>query len=110
MKRRSKAAQNEATAKNYMTHISNVQMKGIISESIKAVLNESGYDEFDGYDDDLEYDKVFDDAYHYIMANNPKVMSWRGIADALGYRLETIGQNDMETLKDAIQDAMAEAE
>ena len=28
---------------------------------------------------------------------------------AIGFRLETIGPNDMETLKDAIQDAMMES-
>lgn len=84
-------------------------MDKIISESIKQVLKEN-YKDFDGYDNDLDYDSVYEEACHFIATQNPKIMSWTGIAKAIGFQLKTIGPNDMETLKDAIQDAMADTE
>ena len=80
----------------------------IVKESVKRVVMEGSFDDFDGYDNDLDYDTVYEEACHFIRTNNPGVMSWRGIAQAIGFKLNTIGPNDMETLKDAIQDAMCE--
>jgi hypothetical protein len=85
------------------------KLNRLVKESIRKVLNED-YDDFDGYDNDLDYDNVYDEAYQYLVSNNPKIQSWREIAMAIGFRLETVGPNDMETLKDAIQEAMMEHE
>ena len=58
------------------------------------------------YDNDLNYENVYDSALDYITKYKPGVQSWREIASAIGYRMNTIGPNDMELLKDAIEDAM----
>lgn len=68
------------------------------------MCNESTFE----HDDDLTYDSVFDQACHYISNSDSEGMDWRDIATGIGFRLETCGPNDMETLKDAIEDAMAE--
>lgn len=82
------------------------KLREAIMESVKNFLNEG----FSGYDNDLDYDTVYDEAYHFITTQNPKIQSWRGIAQAIGFRMETIGPSDMETLKDAIEDAMIDAQ
>lgn len=61
------------------------------------------------YDNDLNYENVYDSALDYITKYKPGVQSWREIASAIGYRMNTIGPNDMELLKDAIEDAMMES-
>lgn len=78
------------------------ELRKMISESVKRVLNEWEYD------NDLQYERIYDEASHYIIKNQPPVQDWRGIAQAMGYQLDTIGPNDMETLKDAIEQAMME--
>ena len=80
-------------------------LQKMINDAVRKVLRENAE-----YDNDLDYDRIFDAASHFI-ANNPNVpLKWRLIAKALGFRMDTIGQNDMELLKDAIEDAMAENE
>ena len=59
---------------------------------------------------DLDYETVYDEACDLLSRNHIQIQSWRGIAKQLGFRLETIGPNDMETLKDAIEDAMMECQ
>lgn len=81
-------------------HITEAELRGLIHKAI----NEA----FEGYDNDLDYETVNMEAYDYLTRYNPEVQSWRSIADALGFRMGTIGPNDMETLKDAIEDAMAD--
>lgn len=70
-------------------------------------LNE-GYKDFNGYDNDLNYDSLYSQAEHYLITKKPSVLEWREIAEEMGFQLKTIGPNDMETLKDAIEDAMFE--
>lgn len=82
------------------------EIHNIINASVKKILKE----DFDGYDNDLQYDSIYDQAYQYIIRNVPGVMSWREIAEGIGFRMDTIGPNDMETLKDAIEDAMMDTD
>lgn len=100
--------ENTSYMKNKTIKLSESDFKNLVKESIIKVLKEN-YDDFDGYDNDLDYNNVYDEACQYLAQNNPKVQSWREIAMAIGFRLETVGPNDMETLKDAIQDAMMES-
>jgi hypothetical protein len=86
-----------------LVRLNESDLKKIIKESVVKILNEKDY--YD-YDNDLDYDNVYDEAYQYLISNKPKNQSWRKIATSIGFRLETIGPNDMETLKDAIQEAM----
>ena len=79
------------------------RIRGIVRESIKRVLNE----DFDGFDNDLDYNNIYDEAEDFIYTNDTDGMSWRDIAEGMGFRMESIGPNDMETLKDAIEGAMA---
>lgn len=77
-----------------------------LKELIRTAVNEA----FDGLDNDLDYESVNTQAYDYLCrnGNTGMPMKWRSIAKAIGFRLDTIGPNDMETLKDAIEDAMME--
>lgn len=72
----------------------------VIKESVKRVLREWQFD------NDLDYQRIADEAYEYLEKNEPTEYDWRDIAEGMGYRMESIGPNDMETLKDAIEDAM----
>ena len=72
----------------------------VIAESVKHVLREWQFD------NDLDYQRIADEAYDYMEKNNPSGYDWRDVAEGMGYRMESIGPNDMETLKDAIEDAM----
>ena len=72
----------------------------VIEESVKRVLNELQFD------NDLNYQSISDQAYEYLEKNEPSEYDWRDIAEGLGFRMDSIGPNDMETLKDAIEDAM----
>ena len=83
--------------------ITESQLKNIIKECVSKILSESYQ-----YDDDLDYQQVYDEAINYIYRVHPRHQSWRSIAEEIGFRLDTIGPNDMETLKDAIEDAMME--
>lgn len=93
----------------------------VVNESLKRMINENvRYDWMDGatpkenfiddaaYDDDLDYETVYYEALHYLENHPQSTESWRGIATNIGFKLDTIGKIDMETLKDAIEDAMAE--
>lgn len=80
-------------------------LKRVIKESVKKILKED-YRNFDGFDNDLDYNSIYEQTLEYLQKNTQTGRTWREIAQDLGFRLETIGPNDMETLKDAIQDAM----
>lgn len=82
--------------------INESQLKKIVYESVKKIMKEN-------YDYDLDYESIYEQAMHYLMTNRIKNQSWRRIAQELGFRLETIGRYDIETLKDAIEDAMADS-
>lgn len=94
--------------------IKEMQLRNIVKESVRRILKESNdqfqpYNDFDGYDNDLDYESINDSAYHYLKTHpSANFLSWRKIAIGMGVRLETIGPNDRETLKDAIEDAMME--
>lgn len=86
--------------KKNIVKLTESQLHKVIKESVKRVLHE-----WDN-DNDLNYNDIYDEACHFITNVQPSVQSWRGIAEAMGFRLNTCGPADMETLKDAIEDAM----
>jgi hypothetical protein len=93
-------------AKKQIIRLTEGDLHRVIKESVNQILME--YKDFDGFDNDLDYNNIFDQACEYIVRNEPITQSWRSIAKGLGFQLNTIGPNDMETLKDAIEDAMGE--
>lgn len=79
------------------------RLRRIVGESVERVLREWQFD------NDLDYEKIYDDACDFLSGNHGLTSyGWREIAEELGFRLDSIGPNDMETLKDAIEDAMYE--
>lgn len=94
-------------AKKQLIRLTESDLHKIIEESVKRILNEN-YQDFDGFDNDLNYQSIFDQVCDYLMTKNPKTQYWRRIAQDMGFQLQTIGPNDMETMKDAIEDAMRE--
>lgn len=75
----------------------------VIKESVKRIVREWQFD------NDLDYQKIYDDACDFLSGNHELTnYGWREIAEELGFRMDSIGPNDMETLKDAIEDAMYE--
>lgn len=75
----------------------------VIEESVKRTLMEWQFD------DDLDYERIYDNACDFLSRNHRlTTYGWREIAEEMGFRLNSIGPNDMETLKDAIEDAMYE--
>ena len=59
---------------------------------------------------DLNYESIFNQAVSAIqnMQENGEEISWHNVAKNIGFRLETLNDEDMELLHDAIEDAMAE--
>lgn len=85
------------------------ELKRMISESVKRVLREMDND-YEG--NDLDYDSIQMQAMSVIprMHQNGQDVSWRSVAEEMGFRLETLNGEDMELLKDAIEDTMMEDE
>lgn len=98
-----------AESKNGKMLMNEEQFTSFINEmviaSVKKVLKEMV-----DYDNDLDYERIYQEASHFLETNPNSQCSWRQIAKAIGFMMDTIGPNDMETLKDAIEDAMADAE
>lgn len=85
------------------------ELRRIISESVKRVLREMDND-YSG--NDLDYNSIILQALSIIprMHKNGQKVSWVSVAEEMGFRLETLNDEDMELLKDAIEDAMMEDE
>ena len=94
-------------AKKQLIRLTEGDLHKIIKESVNRILNEN-YQDFDSFDNDLNYQSIFNQACDYLMTKNPKTQYWKRIAQDMGFQLQTIGPNDMETMKDAIEDAMRE--
>lgn len=75
-------------------------LRKVIIESVKRCLNEWQFD------NDLEYQRIADEAYDWMEQNEPNGYDWRDVAEGMGYRLESLGPNDMETMQEAIEAAM----
>ena len=82
-------------------------LRRVISKSVKRVLREADND-YEG--NDLDYDSIKMQAMSIIprMHQNGQVVSWRAVAKEMGFRLETLNGEDMELLKDAIEETMME--
>ena len=85
------------------------ELKRMISESVRRILREMDND-YEG--NDLDYDSIQMQAMSVIprMHQNGQDVSWRSVAEEMGFRLETLNGEDMELLKDAIEDTMMEDE
>ena len=89
--------------------LNEAQLRNIIKESVKKILMESLEDDI-AFEDDLTYDSINTQAYDTIhrMMQKGQPIRWMSVAEEMGFRLETLNTNDMETLKQAIEDAMFE--
>lgn len=85
------------------------ELKQMISESVRKIMNEWDND-YEG--NDLDYDSIKMQADSVInrMEQNGEPISWRSVAEQMGFRLETLNDEDMELMQDAIEDTMAERE
>lgn len=79
------------------------QLHNVIRKCINEALND-----YEG--NDLDYQSISDQAFSVItrMMESGMSISWRNVARQMGFRLETLNGEDMELLKDAIEDAMYE--
>lgn len=79
------------------------QLHNIICRCVNEAL-----DDYKG--NDLNYDSICDQAFSVIirMMEDGKPISWRNVAKQMGFKLETLNGDDMELLKDAIDDTMYE--
>ena len=89
--------------------MSDKRLKHIISESVKRALHEMDND-YEGNDLDYETIKMEAEDAIYKMRENGEPISWRSVAENMGFRMETLNGDDMELLKDAIEDVMFEGE
>ena len=85
------------------------ELNNIIAESVRRTLKEWNND-YEG--NDLDYDSIQMQAMSLIpkMEQSGQEISWRSVAEQMGFRLETLNGDDMELLKDAIEDVMYEDE
>ena len=76
----------------------------LVKNSTKRVLNEMG--DYEG--NDLDYDRIKSEAEDviYNMSQNGEPLEWRNVAQNMGFRIETLNGEDIELLKDAIEEAM----
>lgn len=90
------------------------QLHNIIAESVKKALKEFKYPtnfsaDYDG--NDLNYDSVYYQALDVLKKyNNRQPQRWQNIARQMGFRMETLNQEDAELLHDAIEDAMMDCD
>jgi hypothetical protein len=79
----------------------------LVKESVKRIIG-GWSEEYEG--NDLDYDTIKMEAEDviYNMANSGERLDWRNIAQHMGFRLETLNGDDLELLKDAIEEAMME--
>ena len=90
-----------------LVRLTESDLRRVISKSVKRVLREADND-YEG--NDLDYDSIKMQAMSIIprMHQNGQIVSWRSVAKEMGFRLETLNGEDMELLKDAIEETMME--
>ena len=106
---------NESKLDRIVSRIVNESLKRIVNEKVRYdwlddAMSRQNFNDDVPYDNDLDYETVYYEALHFISENPKLSQSWREIANGIGFRMETVGRNDMETVKDAIEDAMADSE
>lgn len=89
-----------------------VNKKNIISQAVRSTLREfisPNKPSTDYQGNDLNFDSIVDQAVSviYKMEQNGEDIRWSDVARNMGFRLETLNQEDMELLHDAIEHAMA---
>lgn len=81
--------------------LSEDKFHNLIKESVKRILREYQFD------NDIDYNSIYEQALDLLSGGGePSGYGWRDVAEAMGFRLDSLGPNDMETMKDAIEDAM----
>lgn len=81
----------------------NESLNRFIKESVKRILREYQFD------NDIDYTSIYEQALDLLSGGGePSGYGWRDVAEAMGFRLDSLGPNDMETMQDAIEDAMME--
>ena len=93
--------------KNKLIRLTESDLKSLVKESVKRIIGEWS-EEYEG--NDLDYDTIKMEAEDviYNMTNSGERLDWRNIAQHMGFRLETLNGDDLELLKDAIEEAMME--
>ena len=93
--------------KKKLIRLTESDLKSLVKESVKRIIGEWS-EEYEG--NDLDYDTIKMEAEDviYNMANSGERLDWRNIAQHMGFRLETLNGDDLELLKDAIEEAMME--
>lgn len=93
--------------KKKLIRLTESDLKSLVKESVKRIIGEWS-EEYEG--NDLDYDTIKMEAEDviYNMANSGEKLDWRNIAQHMGFRLETLNGDDLELLKDAIEEAMME--
>ena len=88
----------------------NMKLDEIISKSLKKVLKEWPSVDYQG--NDLDYETIKSEAEDavYTMSQNGEPLDWRSVAQNMGFRLDTLNGEDMELLKDAIEEVMLDNE
>lgn len=81
------------------------ELKHMISESVKKVLKEMNND-YEGNDLDYETIKMEAEEAIYTLKQKGGPISWMNVAKEMGFRLETLNDDDMELLKDTIEEVM----
>lgn len=93
--------------KKKLIRLTESDLKSLVKESVKRIIGEWS-EEYEG--NDLDYDTIKMEAEDviYNMANSGEKLNWRNIAQHIGFRLETLNGDDLELLKDAIEEVMME--
>lgn len=93
--------------KKKLIRLTESDLKSLVKESVKRIIGEWS-EEYEG--NDLDYDTIKMEAEDviYNMTNSGERLDWRNIAQHMGFRLETLNGDDLELLKDAIEEAMME--
>lgn len=88
------------------------QLRNMVAECVEKTLKEfispvQPATDYEG--NDLNYEHLFDEALKVIDEMNDGVteIRWQDVAQRMGYHLDTLNEDDMELLHDAIEDAMA---
>lgn len=98
---------NKQTKINTMRrkNIKESKLQRMISETVKRALNEWS-DDYEGNDLDYESIKMQAEDIIYKMQQQGMPISWRSVAENMGFRLNTLNGEDLELLKDTIEEVM----
>ena len=92
--------------KGNKVNINDINVDECVKKSLSEFNNHWQIQDYEG--NDLNYESIYDQAITIItqMEKENLPINWSAVAERMGFHMNTFNESDMETLHDAIEDAM----